>query len=92
MRFWNGRLLAGDMIESTGISNKEDCMDLCLSKSECVSFNYNVNGICYLYGAPVVNYLSDSENFSGGVRCDISFEPTPAHGKYPAVVSTPGET
>ena len=92
MRFWNGRLLAGDMIESTGKSNKEDCMNLCLSKSECVSFNYHVAGICYLYGAPLENYLPESEPFSAGVRCNISFEPTPADGKYPAVVSTPGET
>ena len=95
MRFWDGKNLAGHMIESTGkgINTHEDCMDLCLSKSECVSFNnLHSSGICSLYGDPIEDYFSDSESFSAGVRCNSSFEPTPAYGIYPAVLSTPGET
>ena len=95
MRFWDGKYLAGPMIESTGkgLNAQEDCMDSCLSKSECVSFNYHhTTGICTLYGDPIENYLADSEVFSGGVKCNSSFEPTPADGIYTPSVSTPGET
>ena len=40
-------------------------------------------------GPSALSYLLNDSDYSTGLKCDHSFEPSPAHGKYPAA---PGKT
>ena len=92
MRYWNDKQLTGfaSWLGLESADSKEACMDSCLSKSKCDAIAYVVDSRdCYLYVEPTsTTDLVVSTGVFTAIKCHLSYNPSPADGKYP----TPGKT
>ena len=100
MRYWNEKYIAAQNISDglkTNVQTKEECMDLCLERSDCPVFVYYAQAKqCYLkrHGGPETDYETtvvgtDVESwaylYTSGVRCHLTAKSDfPADGIHPA--------
>ena len=104
MRYWNQKYIAGQNIGPNisdgfkpNVQTKEECMDLCLERSDCLVFVYQkTSKQCFLkrHGGPETDYettvvgrdvQSHAFLYTSGVRCHLTAKSDfTADGIYPA--------
>ena len=95
MRYWNLGYIGTSGIFPDGQINDvtfEECMDLCLERSDCFVVGYHKNAnVCYLKGHSVDNAVVQTQwkVYSAGVKCyKTAKADNPADGVYIPVGKT----